>query len=437
MTCRTHSGPAALRSTLASLLTFLLMCQLHCAGGQRRSKRPPPTLVGIQRSHDILTARRTTLWRSKFPFRNVGVNIPDLLQRFLQGEDTSAVRALADARLAGVRFVRCWGTTWDPILFKTFDTDRSRWFAAFDRMLAAADDEGIAVVPVLLANIRMLPDYANSAQHVHEDILTYVTPGSVSNRLAVSYVTEVVSRYKEDPRVLFWEIGNEYNLEADLSGMPSRQTDLPSPTSDQIRAFLAQIGTVIKSVDKRHLISSGNGEMRPNAWGLRQAVLGHRTPVGSTGAMFTGPIQGDTFPQYVEMLEFFSPAPLSVLSTHQAPKGDKQPYWLMPEDTRALMVPWTARAAETIGKPLFVGSIRQAYTAEGKELPCPWIKDFLTRLTIGSVQVGALSSWEPLTGGSDSLFVLSPTITPELVRSLGTANQGILTDSIGTVEPDK
>ncbi len=86
----------------------------------------------------FLEVRGTRLLLAGRPYRNVGANLPDLFERFLHGQDLAAERSLADAEAPGIRFVRCFGSTWGPADFHLFLDDRQRWLGAYDRMLAAA-----------------------------------------------------------------------------------------------------------------------------------------------------------------------------------------------------------------------------------------------------------------------------------------------------------
>ena len=124
----------------------------------------------------------------------------------------------------------------------------------------------------------MIPEYVRNKYRHDEQIVEYLTVATESNRLATEYVRAIVSRYRDDPRILFWEIGNEYNLEADLSARWKERPANQIPTSDQIRSFLIQIAMLIKQLDRNHLITSGNSDMRPYAWHIRHAILSHASP---------------------------------------------------------------------------------------------------------------------------------------------------------------
>lgn len=392
---------------------LLLLTALLTADAQNPPKKPAKPL--------FLRAERTRLYLGKTPFRNVGVNIPDLFERFLRGEEESAKAALQSAKLAGVHLTRCWGTTWGAEAFGAFEKEPERWFAAFDKMLEAAAAEGISVVPSLLFNPHMLSDYVRRTTGKEEYIVDTLTPGSASNVLAARYVTAVVERYRNDPRVLFWEIGNEYNLEADLSAQWKRRPANQIPTSDQIRDFLIQIATLIKRLDKNHLVTSGNADMRPYAWHIRQAMLANRAKPDP----FDYPMdwRKDTFTQYIEMLGFFNPAPLDIISVHQYPAGDETFGWLVENDDHAFALPWTRTASDEVGKPLFIGEFAQKTVVEGKETAAIWTKDFLKRMETQAAPVAALWAWDfRPEDPSQSPYSLSPARTPNLVRALAATN---------------
>lgn len=395
--------------------------------------------VPIDRSRLFLAAHRTTLWRGRFEYRNIGANIPDLFERFLNGQDTGATAALDDAHKAGIRFVRCAGITAGADQFRLFETDRARWMAAFDRMLTAADDRGIAVVPSLLFDIRLLPDVFQRKSGKDEGLVGLMTAGSETNALAVAYVTAMVGHAKNDPRVLCWEIGNEYNLEADLSTQGKPRDSKQIITSDQVRTFLIQIAKLIKSVDRKHLVVSGNSDMQPTAWHLRQAMLAHRTAVDP--ANYPMDSTKDTFDQYREILDFYNPPVFDMISVHYfAPDASntdaETPGWLFPDPLHAVRLPWARTAAELIGKPLFVGAFGQPLTAATAQSPS-WLADMLVRVAADMAPLAAVWTWETTTPDAVA-YSLSPTSAEPLVALLATSNQTILNETVdasGVVAP--
>ena len=390
-------------------------------------KRAPLLFLKIQ--------DRTQLMLGSVPYHNVGVNIPDLFERFLRGDEAGAERALQDAHAAGARFVRCWATAYTPDGFAAFETDQAKWLTAFDRMLTAADNADIALVPSLLYNIRMLPAYAGRPNGTPDTLAQYLTPGSRSNTLALAYINALVPRCKNDARVLFWEIGNEYNLEADLSTASTGRAAGDVVTSDQVRAFLAQMAARIHVLDKRHYVTSGNGDMRPSAQHLRNAML-----AGATSGHprdFAPDFTIDTYEQYRDMLAFYNPPGVDIVSVHQYPPAPDTPLvnqgasWLVEDGVHALRLPWTQYAVDSLHKPLFVGAFGQKIIVDGKEQDAPWALDYLRRTQTGGTSLTALYAWEfdAYTPGQPS-FSLSPTRAPRMTLALATTNANILNAAI-------
>ncbi len=372
------------------------------------------------------------------PYRNVGVNIPDLFERFLRGDDASAERALMDARASGVHFARCWATAYAPDTFAAFETDRVRWLAAFDRMLDAADNADIAIVPSLLYNVRMLPAYVGRNGSTPDTLAQYLTPGSRSNALALAYINAIVPRYKNDARVLFWEIGNEYNQEADLPAGFNGRAAGDVVTSDQVRAFLTQMAAHIHALDKRHYVTSGNGDVRPAAWHLRNATLagaqnGHVRDYAPDQT-------SDTFAQYREMLAFYNPPGVDIVSVHQFPPAPDTALvnagasWLVEDSAHALRLPWTQYAVDVLQKPLFVGAFGQKIITGGREQEAPWVIDFLRRTQTTAAPITALYAWEfDAYTPTQAPFSLSPARAPKLTLALATTNAGILNAAVSGV----
>jgi len=371
----------------------------------------------------FLTVNGVELRLGERTFRNVGANMPDLFELFLHGRDQEAERALDEAQMAGIRFVRCFGSTWGPKDFHLFEDDQARWLDAYDRMLSAADRRGIAVVPSLLFNAHMIPDYLRSSGK-NQGLVDLFTPGGSANHLAFQYVTTIVNRYKDDPRILFWEIGNEYNLEADLSSQWKRRPANETPTSNQVRDFLAAMATEIKRLDSHHPVTSGNADMRPYAWHIRQSMLAQRGR--SDSLAWPMDYHKDSFDEYVQMLRFFNPPPLDIISVHEYPLGKDAPDWLIADDSHAGMLPWSRRASERIGLPLFVGEFGATVYAAGKEQRVPWIEDCMAQLRRGVAPIAAVWTWEY--NSNDRLqdrYALSPSKTPNLANLLTQINHDL------------
>lgn len=337
-------------------------------------------------------------------FRNIGVVMPDLFDRFLTNRDLEGAAALADARLAGVHFVRIAAFGSFTAGSDLFQSSPDRWFAAFDRMLASAQRSQIFLVPSLIYDPALL---TGAVQASPADLLQ---PGTTANRLALQRIAAVVTRYRNDPRVLFWEIGNALNREADLS---------PGQTTERVSAFLQEAAHLIHRLDRRHPVSSGCGDVRADAW--------HRWQTAKTGKFDPAAFAGvDTFDEYAAVLSELNPPAIDLISVQQAPPLTDHRAWLMEDDVTALRMPWIQFAAVRLGRPLFVSAFGQPTQAQGQELEPAWTLDLLRRLQADGAPPAALRSWEPQTAGDD---VVSPGLTPRLTVALKAANV-VISDAV-------
>ncbi len=396
-------------------------------------KQVPPTVKPPQHAKEFLKIRDMEMWRGKYEFTNIGVNIPDLFIRFLRGNSTSAVSALQDAEKAGVRFVRCDACSRSVPEFQKYVNDPTGWMAAFRQMLSAADDLGISVVPTLLPDIHLMPAAAGDPS-----IANYLKPGSPANNRASDYVKAMVSAFKSDPRVLFWEIGDEYNDAADLPILSGVRTESDCYSSDNVRDFLSQIAQTIHLIDKNHLVCSGNTDLRPNSWHLRLAMLAHRSAASPWS--YPADETPDQYIQYSEMMGLLNPPIVDIVSIHQMPPTKSQVQWLVEDDEHAFRLPWSRQAAASVpnhaagsvpGKPLFIGAFGQQFLTNGKVGDIAWTSDFIRRMRGGVPSLSALYEWESsLTSPEAASYSASVTLTPDLVTLMFSTNFALTAASL-------
>src|SRR5438034_982599 len=132
-----------------------------------------------------------------------------------------------------------------------------RDWTSFDRPLAVARVHGVKVIPVLVdqwGNCEGWPDagsgYKNEAWY-REGYRTRPTgPG-----LPAAYrdwVAEVVTRYRDDPTVLAWQLVNEAEAGTSLTG------DCPDTATASLVGFATDMVALVKSIDPNHLLSLGS-----------------------------------------------------------------------------------------------------------------------------------------------------------------------------------
>lgn len=322
-----------------------------------------------------LRAERTKLYLGTTPFRNIGVNLPNFFQDCLNGNTADVERLLVRAKNANVRVMRCAGIVSSANSLRLLRSEPERWHAAFARMLELADAQGVLVVPTLLPRYDTLQSVLPLPAPSGSLLLTQ----GATNAQLLTDILAIVTRYKDDQRVLFWEIADRWNRAADQVG---------KPTTEQIRTFFVQAATAIKQTDKKHLVSSGNADMTPAQF--------HRSQSPATDTP-------DNFAQYATILATFSPLPCDWVTVQQFPPGTQgqdvpqSPQktegqnWLIFDDLHAFALPWTRTAAEHADRPLFVAEFGSKNPFLSNAPSKAWLTDFLKRLEIGVAPLACLS----------------------------------------------
>ena len=186
------------------------------------------------------------------PYRFTGVNVYNAVNANLCWYPLASGPLLDDSLTAmgpGVQVIRGW-------FFQNFATiDGARDWTAFDRVLDLARDHGIRVMPTLTNQWADCDGPAGGAG-TYKDEAWYAngyrsvtTPGSlVSYR---DWVAEIVTRYRDEPTILAWQLINEAEVK------PSKDAGCSANGAQTLRAFAQDVSGLIKSLDPNHLVSLG------------------------------------------------------------------------------------------------------------------------------------------------------------------------------------
>jgi len=311
----------------------------------------------------------------------LGANKPDLLLQYLgiasSADGSPAARSvtvamahksLADAHDVGFAFVRVMAAGYGPVApppaGNPAQNDLALWLAnpalywsRVDAMFADLDEAGIRLVPSFLWNPLQFPALAGETL---TDLVA--NPASRSRALFESYVADFIQRYRARRTILFYELTNELNLEADIDIRRRCLEQLPAPncaaygnfTSAQMTAFAAALVAQIKSLDPLHAVGSGYALPRPAA-----EHLARQPDFSAAGPDWTA----DSPAQLNEILASTG-APFDLWSVHIYP-GDVR--FGNPPGTEARTLAIAARAAVSQGKRLYLGefgdSTASAYLA--------------------------------------------------------------------------
>ena len=129
-------------------------------------------------------------------------------------------------------------------------TGGQRDWSAFDHTLAVARAHGVKVIATLAnqwADCEPAAGYKSDAWYTGG----YMQPdpgGTVSYR---DWVAEVVTRYRNDPTILAWQLVNEAEVKPGINDVCSTNA------AAILKAFAADVSGEMKSLDPNHLVSLG------------------------------------------------------------------------------------------------------------------------------------------------------------------------------------
>jgi hypothetical protein len=304
----------------------------------------------------------------------IGVDLPDLLWNYLgqsPGGVAGAQSEMSLARSHGFTYARFAATPYWPTGMTAgmgWVANPAAYWAAFDALVADAQSQGLHLVPSILWNAYLFADVAG------EPLGQLFTPGSMTRSLAEQYITELVTRYQGSDVILFWEIGNEFNLLADIDvstctvcngatngcgalaptlGTPCQRTSADdffscnpcrgvSTAQQDLNQFAQAIAQLIHSIDPSRQVSSGDGYPRPSAYHLSVS------PCPACDWTL------DTLQQYQTALANLHPTGVDLVSVHHYEGPDNERFGDTDPGGIALLAT-TATLAAGMGKVLFVG----------------------------------------------------------------------------------
>ena len=282
-----------------------------------------------------LYVRDGLLMRAGSPYRGVGVNYFDCFSRHLKDpKDTTYEQGFRHLKDRGIPFARFMATGYWPVEMKLYVEDPAEYFRRLDRVIKAAERIGIGLIPSLFWTLSTVPDL------VGEPVSAWGHPSSKTHAWMRKYTAEVVTRYRRSPAIWGWELGNEFNLAADLPnakehwppvwptlGTPASRSDRDEITHAVLRTALREFGREVRKHDRDRIVISGNSIPRPSAWHQMKELSWTK----------------DSPEQFIEMLIGDNPDPIDTLCIHA----------YSDEDIARLSHAMCASVASR--KPLFIG----------------------------------------------------------------------------------
>lgn len=357
---------------------------------------------------DFLQRRGSDLVFQGKPLRAVGVNKFDLFLRFLRGDGSKqqAIDSIREAAKHGIRFMRFAGVGFYPRDMQPWANEPSYW-GAFDELVQVAKQHQIFLIPVIHWNLYLFPDMAGECV---QDMLT--NPNSRSRQMLNLYTKQIVSRYHKEPAVLFWELTNEMNLQADLEFLrPDGWSELNAVeqgaapmrlrrdhfTTEQMILFIRKWAEQVRNIDPHHLISSGFSAPRPAAQHLRRAKG-------------KGDWTEDNEQQMTAYLRDVHPDPVDLLSIHFYRKHDNLRFGIRQEES-AHALAFFQRAARKIGKPMYIGETGDDYT---QRPDAPFLQNVLAEARKQQIPLTLIWNW--MSPGDE--YDVSQSRTPRVLKMM-------------------
>ena len=292
-----------------------------------------------------------------------------------------AAAAMRDACSRGFTVLRFAGTAFWPLqMNETYLQQPAAYWAAWDALVADARAAGCRLLPSLHWSDWLWPDLYGEPVGVFFNL----SAPSASRAAMLAYTTALVSRYTAEDVVAGWEVGNEWNLNADLNmagatwgcdpamGTPAVRTAADDRSTDALVALGALIAATVRAADSlRRPVSSGHALPRPAAQHLR------RSPPSWAP---------DSLADFFEnMREIHSYADLA--SVHVYAGADNSRWNLTDEDAGILQ--YARAAADAAGKCLFVGEF-------GDPLPGqrPFLHDVAAAVPAYGISLASAWCWE-------------------------------------------
>lgn len=212
-----------------------------------------PTAVIYEEDFPFVTASGTQLMLDGQPFQFTGFNIFNANSRNNScwgdlGEGPGLDQGL-NAIGPGQTVFRAW-------FFQSLaTTDGQRDWSAFDHTLTVARQHGERVIATLGNDWNDCEGDPNAPRYKTEKWYRSGYRMTLPPALPATYrqwVAEVVTRYRDNPTIMAWQLMNEASTPSD-----NGTGNCTATSADTLRNFAQDMGALVKSIDRNHLLSLG------------------------------------------------------------------------------------------------------------------------------------------------------------------------------------
>lgn len=352
--------------------------------------------------HGTVTAAGTQLICNGRPYRAIGVNVPHLSQAYMgtwhhwksiygsrEAMRAAIEEAVADAARHQVAFIRFFASPGYPKgTAELYGADKESYWRQMDELFALCRRHRVKLVPSLGAVFKWSLDCGEPRTAVLD---------SQSRTFAATYgyVQEFVTRYRDDPTVLMWELENEAFLAADVDfqGRPAPGRGIYPADSTAYRKTFARedslrfemllqhyraVTQFIKDLDPQHLVTSGDSGVRDESMSRRETFPNFQW-------------RNDSLREHLANLLLSQPDPLDVMSLHAY--GNFSSRSRVADLSALEMLRARVRAAHAARQPAFIGELGQHNPNLREDPTATWTRAALDMLDQEGAALVALWAW--------------------------------------------
>lgn len=350
----------------------------------------------------FVTAAGPRLMLNGKVYRAIGVNVPHLSQAYLgtwlhckqiygtpEEMRRAIVAAVEDADRSNVAFIRFFASPGYPKgTAELYLRDPDEYWRRMDELFALCRRHRLRLVP----SLGVLGKWDLDCGELRTAVLD---PASKTREATYRYVREFVTRYRNDPTVLLWELGNEMFLTADVNmegraappkgvypagakNIRTRYSFKDSFTFDMLVAFYKQMTAYIKELDPNHLVTSGDSGVREESMCRRETFPQFKW-------------RNDTLREHLSNLLASQPEPLEVFSLHTY--GNFTTHRKVADLTSLDFLRARVRAAHAARVPVFIGELGQTHPYLRQDPQAKWVRAALDLADGEGVSLIALWVW--------------------------------------------
>ncbi|MEN8194003.1 MAG: Ig-like domain-containing protein, partial [Bacteroidota bacterium] len=294
-----------------------------------------------------------------------------------------AKKSIISAAEIGTKYLRFMVSGFYSPTLNVLQNDPDFFWNTMNELMAEIKANSMKIIPSFGWNLFQFPDYFD------ETTTDFIADSNSKSYLMFKqFITDFVTKYRDENIVLFYEIGNEYNLYADLKIQNHPFTgkeNLGRFTTVQLSGFQKRTANYIRSLDPEGMVTSGNGIPRYSSYHLMQ-----QPQFSPEGPDFTHDSVSE-FKEYLNILE----EGMDIISVHlynHEPDGNQR--FGINDKNSADVLNYMKSAADEMGKLLFIGEFGDYEPMIQQNKTVPFTQNVLNKIVELDIPFSAPWVWD-------------------------------------------